>query len=165
MFFTARIHRMGEGNSFSLLVCPQGRRVLTLARSKVPTPSPPGQGTYHPARSGWGGGEKYPKVPTPLTRSAWGRGYPKVPTHPPTAKVPTPPVRSGQGGYLKVPTPWPRHLPPWPGQGRGRGYPKVPTPPLAKVPTPCQGLAIWWAVCLLCSRRRTFLSRLLKVSD
>ena len=71
-------------------------------------------------------------------------------TYPPLAKVPThQPGQDGEGeGYPKVPTPWPRNLPPsqvrrgggvsqgiyplakvpttWPGQGEE--YPKVPTP-------------------------------------
>ena len=78
-----------------------------------------------------GGG---PKVPTPQPRYLppgqvrMGEGYPKVPT--PTAKVPTP----------------------WPGQDRGEGVPQG-----TYLPTPSQGLATRRAVCLLRSRRRTFL--------
>ena len=73
------------------------------------------QGTYPPARSGWGRG--YTKVPNlpPLQPSQDG-GYPKVPT---------PPARSGWGGVPQGTYP--------PGQGRypparmGEWYPKVPT--------------------------------------
>ena len=68
-------------------------------------------------------------------------GYPKVPT-------PPPPARSGRGRrYPKVPTP------PTPARsGWEDGYPKVLAPP-----HPGQGLATGRAVCLLRSRRRTFL--------
>ena len=99
---TAHIRRMGEGNSFSLLVCPQGG------------------GGYLP----WPG----PRYLPPKARSGWGEGVPQGTF---------PPVGSGWGeGYSKVPTPQPRYLPP---------------------PPPHQGLAIRRAVCLLRSRRRTFL--------
>ena len=92
---------MREGNSFSLLVCPQGEggtprylptrprylppsQVRTWGRGypKVPTP-PPGQGTYSSPSQVRTGGRGYPKVPTPLAMSGWGRGYPKVPNPPP----------------------------------------------------------------------------------
>ena len=57
-----RIRRMGEGNSFSLLVCPGAGGVPALARSRQ-------------------GGRGYPMVPTSLAGSGqWGRRYPKVPT-------------------------------------------------------------------------------------
>ena len=68
---------MGEGNSFSLLVCPQEQGVPILARSMAPTP-PPGQ-----VRMG-GGGVVIPrylpppaKVPNPPARSVWGEGVPQ----------------------------------------------------------------------------------------
>ena len=138
---------MGEGNSFSLLVCPQG--VPNLARSKVPTP--PGQvrtgggvpqGTFHPPRYlpprqvRMGGTPRYlpqwprylppwPRYLPPLSQVRPGEEgvphgtYPLSPrpvrtgegvpqgTYPP-AKVPTPqPVRTGERGYPKVPTPLP----------------------------------------------------------
>ena len=98
---------------------------------KVLTP-PPGQGTYPPARSGWGRG--YPKVPTPYhgtyppVRSGWGRGYamvstPHQSTYPPVQVrmevggtqgtylhlcQGTYPLSRSEWGYSKVPTPWDR---------------------------------------------------------
>ena len=143
-FFTVPIRRMAKGNSFSLLVCPRGGRVY------IPWPGPDGGG--------------YPKVPTPPgqtrlggtprylfppSRSGLGEGTPRyLSLHP------------GQGGgYPKVPTPHPgqggggvaqgTYSPPK--SGRGRGYPKAAPPP------PGQGLVARRAVCLLRSRRRTFL--------
>ena len=85
-----------------------------------------------------------------------------------------PPVRSGWG--VPQGTSPSQGTSPQPGHD-GRGYPKVPIPPLAKVPTPCQvrkggvpqGTYPPWdrtaygvldtlrSVCLLRSRRRTFL--------
>ena len=107
-----RMRGMREGNSFTLLVCPQG--------GGVP------QSTYPPA-----------KVPTPPARSGWeGGGTPRYLPH-------------DQGTYP----------PPRPGQD-GRGYPKVPTPihgTYPPSPPPGQGLPRRQAVCLLRSRRRTFL--------
>ena len=126
-----------------------------------------------PASVGWGkvivsvcyfvhgrGGRGYPKVPIPPARSRRGKAVPQG-TYPPGQGT-YPPARSGRG-YPKVPTPLgqvrtgdtPRYLPPGqgtypPSQVRGRGYPKVPTPS-------GQGLATRRAVCLLRSRRRTFL--------
>ena len=53
--------------------------------------------------------------------------------------------------------------PPCPGQDGGKRYPKVPTTPLAKVPTPPRDRTAYGvldtprSVCLLRSRRRTFL--------
>ena len=89
-----------------------------------------------PARSGWGRG--YPKVPTPLAKSGWRRGYPKVPPPPSQVKMgKTVP----QGTYP----------PPQSGQDGGGGTPRYLPPP------PGQGLATQRAVCVLCSRRRTFL--------
>ena len=88
----------------------------------------------------------YPKVPTPLPGQDGGEGYPKVLTPQPGQDVgratprylpPLPGQDRGRGP--------PNYLPHRPGQDRGREYPKVPTP------TP------WRAVCLLRSRRRTFL--------
>ena len=102
------------------------------------------QGTYPPAkvptpsRSGWG--ERIPKVPTPPPRYLspvqfkTGEGGTKVPTLPPIQ------VRMGEG-YPKVPTPWPRYLPSPPPRDR-TAYGVLDTLRL---------------VCLLRSRRRTFL--------
>ena len=70
---------MGEGNSFSLLVCLQGGGVPTLTRSKVPTPQPryllpwPGQD--------WGEGVPQGTYPSrqgtyPLAKSGRGEGLP-----------------------------------------------------------------------------------------
>ena len=143
---------MEEGNSFSLLVCPQGGggRYLGPGQdrgypkvptppAKVPTPPPSqvrigGRG-YPKVQPDQDGG--YPKVPTPFPdegtypapQPGQDRGYPRYLTPPPPpAKVPTPQARSGWGrGYPKVPTPQPRYLPPSPGQVRtGEGGGLVP---------------------------------------
>ena len=114
---------MGESNSFTLSVCPQGEGV-----SKVPNPPPAKVPTPRPGQNGWKG---YPKVPTPPPQSGQDgvRGY---------LKVPTPRARSGQRdgerGYCKVPTPQPRYLPPpLARSGRGEGVPQgtypLPRPP------------------------------------
>ena len=121
---------MGEGNSFSLLVCPQGEgggstypgqvqgTYPPLARSGqgkgVPQGTYSGQGTYPLARSGWGEG-----VPTPWPRylppprSGWRGSTPRdlLPQHGPDTQEVVP-----QGTYP-------------PGQDEGRGYPKLPTSP------------------------------------
>ena len=104
LLFTTRIRRMEEGNSFRVLVCPQGGRGGTY----------PGlvQGTYPlpPA-----------KVPTPPIRSGWREGVPQ-------GTYPHPPARSGWG-----------------------------VPQGTYTPPPHQVLATRRVVCLLRSRRRTFL--------
>ena len=69
---------------------------------------------------------------------------------PPPSKVGTPPP-----GQLRMGGTIQGHPRPWPGQDRGRGYPKVfVTPPPA-------ALATRRALCLLRSRRRTFLYQVL----
>ena len=178
---------MGEGITFSLLVCPRGGGVpqgtYPLPRLKyLPLPGQvrtggggtiPSQGT-HPswARSGCGEGvpqgiySPWPRY-LPPGQVMRGRGYPKVPTPWPRHLHPLGQVRMGEGmGYSKVPTPWPRYLPLsqgiYPlGQVRvgGGGIPRYLPPPPAKVPTPSpsQGLPTRRVVCLLRSRRRTFL--------
>ena len=90
---TTRIRRMGEGNSFSLLVCPQGG-VPTLAKSKVRTP-PHGQGTYPLARSGWG----VPQGIYPPARSGQvGQGTPRY-LPPPRPRYLPPPAKLHGGRY------------------------------------------------------------------
>ena len=109
---------MGEGNSFSLLVCPQGGGgYLPLPLAKVPTPQP--------GQDGW---EEYPKVPTPQPRYLppgqvrMGEGVPQG-TYPPIQGT-YPPARSGWGRVPQGTYPlWPRHLPPWPGRD-GEGVPQ-----------------------------------------
>ena len=93
---------------------------------------------------------------TGVCLSTGRRRYPKVPT--PRGQVLT------GGGYPNVPTPWPRYLPPQPGPNGGKRCPKVPTPPppTHHGPTPVDMTAdvvldTLRSVCLLCSRRRTFL--------
>ena len=96
-------------------------KVPTPPPTKVPTPLPPVKvPTLWPGQDGEGVPQgTYPpwprylptpsaKVPTPLARSGWGRGYPKVPTHLGQGTYPLPPVRSalGVGGDT------PRYLPP-----------------------------------------------------
>ena len=100
-------------NSFSLLVCPWGRGVSTLARSKVPTPQP-----------------RY----LPPGQVRMGGGVPQG-TYPPQPRYLHP--QPGQDGvYPKVSIPWPRYLPlPQPFQVGGVGTPRYLLPP-AKVPTP-----------------------------
>ena len=120
---------------------------------------------------GGGGTPRYPlaKVPTPLPTRSWqGEGVPQG-TYPP-----------GQGTYPPQPGPdggrgYPRYLPL--ARSRWGGYPKVPTPsqaqtgegvpqgtyPRAKVPTPLPDRTPYGvldsprSVCLLRSRRTTFL--------
>ena len=155
---TARIRRMGEGNSFSLLVCPQGGGGTYPGQEG-------GRGNPSPARSGWGRvTPRYlppAKVPTPWPGQDGGGGIPRY--------LPTSQVRTGDGvvrsttpgqvrmgeGVAKVPNHQPgqdgggsspRYLSashvrtgeavaqgtiPHPSQvrmGGGRGYPKVPNP-------------------------------------
>ena len=126
---TSPIRGMGEGNSFSLLVYPHpggggtypGQvqtgggdtpRYLPPARSGQGGGVP--QGTYPPARSGWGvpQGTYLP----PLAKVRMGRGYPKVSA--------PPQVRMGGGDT-------PRYPPPWPGQDR-EGVPQGTYPPAAR---------------------------------
>ena len=138
---TVRTRRMGERNSFSLLVCPRGEGVPILARSKVPTPQPGQDGevpqsTYPPSQVSTGGGGT-PRYLPPMSGQDGGGGIPRyLPTQPRYIYLPPPPARSGWG-YPKVSTPQPRYLPPPPSQVRtGEGStprylppPKVPTPP------------------------------------
>ena len=131
----------GEGNVFSLFT--GGGRVGTY---------PPGQGIYPPlqVRMGGGGGQGYPKVPNPPSpQPGQDREVPQVPT-------PPPPSRWGWGrgewggGNPRYPTPLSRLG--W----VGRGYPKVPTPS-PRDRTAYGALDTLRSVCLLRSRRRTFL--------
>ena len=124
----------GEGNSFTLFVSSHHGGHLPWpgpdGGGYLPWPGPDG-GTYL-------GQVQMGGVPTltgggglsTLARSRWG-----VPTL--AGGVPT-----LVGGYPNVGTPWP---------GQDEGYPKVGTPP------PIKGLATQRAVCLLRSRRMTFL--------
>ena len=134
--FTARIRRMGEGNSFSLLDCPQGEGVPTLARlgrrkrvSQGRYPLPPGQ-----VRMGDGGvpQSRYDplKVCTPPPPGQdGGRSTPKVGT-PPPCKVGTPPhwilvsLYPVEGRY------------PFPIKGRYPSPLKLGTPPPSKAGIP-----------------------------
>ena len=86
--------------------------------------------------------------PWPGPNGGGGRGYPKVPT--PLAKVPTPPGPNRVEGYPKV------CIPPAKSGRREERYPKVPTPP-PRDRTAYLVLDALRSVCLLCSRRRTFL--------
>ena len=76
---------------------------------------------------------------TPLARSGWWRG---------TWHTPQPGLDGGYPGYPQVwmGYPSPHHHHDW------MAYPSPPLDRAAK-----QALATWWAVCLLRSRRRTFL--------
>ena len=124
---------------------------------------PLGVGTYpdlvqgtnpHPARSGQGGIARY--LPPSQVRMS-GRGTPRY--------LPSL-ARSGRGeGYFKVPTPCqvmmgegatPRYLPP--SQVRADGTPRYIAPtPFPPPPPPAKDLLHGGRVCLLRSRRRTFL--------
>ena len=106
---------MGEGNSFSLLVCPQGGRGDGIRY--LPWPGP----RYLPPRPRKKNSIVAYFINVIVLAKVRGKGY---------LKVPTPQVRTGEGlsqGYLtplaKVPTPPPAS------QVRGKGYPKVPTSP------------------------------------
>ena len=105
---------MGEGNSFSLLVCPElgeGGTYPGQVQGSYPPPSRKDGGTlwYLPDGQDRGKGRVYPrylppaKVPTPPARSA--QGVPQgTTTH--LAKVPTPQPGQDGGGLT------PRYLPP-----------------------------------------------------
>ena len=144
---------MGEGNSFSLLVCPQGGEVPTpnqvrMGGGGTPKYLPPGQGTYLPRPGQDGEGEGLP-----------------LGTYLQPRYLPPSQVRMGEGTSRHLP-PWPRYLPPSqvrmgqavphgtyshpakvltsrPGQDGGGGTPRYLPPPQprylpppTKVPTP-----------------------------
>ena len=120
--FTARMRRMGEGSSFSLLVCPreEGRGYLPWPGPRYQPPTQIrmwGGDTprYLPHQSG--GTPRYltplAKVPTPSPRSGWGEGVSQG-AYPWPKYLPLQPGQDGDRGYAKVPTPWPRYLPPTP---------------------------------------------------
>ena len=142
----------GEGNVFSLSTGGEG---AGGTYPKVPTPTP--------ARSGQGGGVPQGAYLLPRclhlpvqVRMGGGRDIPRYLPPPPPRYLPPPiQVRKGRW-YPKVPTPAKIPTPPpsRSGWGRGRGYPKVPTPPSqGTYPPP----GIGQHICLLRSRRRTFL--------
>ena len=136
------------------------------------------QRTYPPPCPGQDRERGHPKVPTPQPRylppiqvrmGAGGRGTQRYLPPQPRYLLPIQ-VRTGATPrYLlpppaKVPTPWPRYLPPL-RSGWGKGYPKVPTPPHpAKYLLPPPRDRITYgvldalqSVCLLHLCRRTFL--------
>ena len=102
MIITIRIRRMGEGNTFSLLVCPH-RGVPTLTGGYLPWPGP--DGGYlpwwvpTPARSRWG---TYPgQVQTGGTYPGWG--IPTLVGTTPLARVGTPMARVGTPNQSRYP--------------------------------------------------------------
>ena len=109
------------------------------------------QVTYSPGLIG-----ATPRYPTPWQRYLppslvrWGQGYPKVPT--PWPRYLPPQLVPIGGGSIPRYLPPPRYLPFRPGPDRG--YPKVPTP---RDRTAYGVLNTPRSVCLLRSRRRTFL--------
>ena len=64
---TTRIRRMGEGNSFNLLVCPTPRPGQVRGGGTPRYLPPTGQGTYPPGQVRWG----YPKVPIPPSQGTY----------------------------------------------------------------------------------------------
>ena len=101
--FTARIRRMGEGNSFSLLVCPHpgeggtypGQVQMGGGPQGIYPPPKPGQdeekgvpqGTYPTGQVRMGRGT--PRYLAPWPGQDGGRGYPKVGTPPPSQGLAT----------------------------------------------------------------------------